>query len=35
MILILAILTLLGTLRLRRRAVAAAAGPIIDEEAVR
>jgi hypothetical protein len=35
MILILAILTLLGTLRLRRRAVAAAAGQIIDEEAVR
>ena len=35
MILILAILTLLETLRLRRRAGAGAAGQIIDEEAVR
>jgi hypothetical protein len=35
MILILAMLTLLGTLGLRRRAVAAAAGQIIDREAVR
>ena len=35
MILILAVLTLIGTLPLRRRAVAAAAGQIIDKEAVR
>ena len=35
MILILAILTLLETLRLRRQPVAGAAGQIIDEEAVR
>jgi hypothetical protein len=35
MILILAILTLLGKLRLRRRVVAAAAGQIIDGETVR
>ena len=35
MILILAILTLLGTLGSRRRAVAAVAGQIIGEEAVR
>jgi hypothetical protein len=35
MILILAMLALLGTLPLRRRVVAAAAGPIIGEEAVR
>lgn len=35
MILILAVLTLLGTFRLRRRAVAAAAGQTIGEETVR
>ena len=35
MVLILAILTLFGMLGLRRRAVAAAAGQIIEEEAVR
>jgi len=34
MILILAILALLGTLRLRRRVVAGAAGQIIGEEAL-
>jgi hypothetical protein len=35
MILILAMLTLLGTLRLRRRPVAAGAGQIIDGDTVR
>lgn len=35
MIFILAILTLLRTLRVRRRAVAAAVGHIVDEETVR
>jgi len=35
MVLILAILTLLGTLDSRRRAGAATAGQIIDDEAIR